>query len=319
MSHGEIAERLSVETGEEISRHAVRHALSRAEEEVLTLEDMPSPDRIPYITKYQEYIDGDKKEPKDYSIKSNLMKKPDAKVLITSDLHIPFQDEEQLKEAIGRNIDADAFLGVADIMDLYSLSRFDKDNDIPLVFEIDETLRILEYLSQTFPWVELLEANHERRAFKTITRHLPPSLLFLADLNILERLAAPFPNVVVNNSAWFFQFGSGVFCHPERASSVELKTSVAAYQYFREWEAVFEFKKWNMLFVAHTHQSGVAYTSTAKLVQLGCLSRPAAYAKAGGYMYKYPQSNAYVVGHMNAGVFDVNETREHIFPPTPHT
>jgi hypothetical protein len=318
LSTGEIAALLSEELHEDITRHMVRHALERAEETIAKLEDMPAPDRIPYITKYMQYINGNMHENKDYGIKSNIMKKPKAKVLITSDLHIPFHDEAQITEAINKNIDADVFLGVADIMDCYSLSRFDKSSDIPLVFEIDEALRIIEYLSQNFPWVELLEANHERRAFKSIVRALPESLLFMADVNILERICAPFPNVVVNTDSWFFQFGSGLFCHPEKSSIVELRTAMACYEYFKEWHDAYSFKPWNSLYVAHTHQTGVAYTSNTKVVQMGCLARPMAYAKTSGSMYKHPQSNSYIVGYMDNGVFDVNSTREYVFKLTPY-
>lgn len=313
-SQQEIANILSEETGEDISRDMVRHALERAKEIYKSLSDTPKPDRIPFVTKYYEYLTGDKTpEKKDTGARERVLRKAEAKILVHSDLHIPFHDEAMVSDSINKNMDADAYIGVADIMDVYAHSLFEKDTDMPFIFEVDETLRFLEYLSNTFPCVLLLEANHEARVKKTLQRMLPTSLHFLVESNVLERLAAPFPNIIVYNDIWFFQFGSAIFSHPEKASQVELRAAISVYEHFKEWDTMYSLSPWNCLLVAHTHQQGVAYPAHAKVIEMGCLSKPMGYAFNPKIKYKHPHSNGYVVLHMEHGVCDLNRCREYRF------
>ena len=315
-SQSDIAAMLTDESGETITRDMVRHALERAHETIGPLSEMPKADRIPYVTKYMPYITGEKSpEPKDWSLRSNLLRKPNAKILVHSDLHIPFHDEKKISESMAKHIDADAYVIIADMIDAYELSVFDKSMDMPFVFELDEALRILEYASQNFPLVEVLEANHEARVKRQIERNLPPSLQILANKNILKVLAAPFPNVIVHSDLWFFQLGTGIFCHPEKNSNVELKAAVSVYAHFAEWEDAYGLAPWNYIAVAHTHQMGVGYFGKAKVIETGCLSGPMSYALSPKIPYKHPASQGYSIVRMHEGVVDHNESREYRFDP----
>jgi hypothetical protein len=315
LSQAEIASLISEEVGEIVTKHAVRHALDRARESIPSLSEMPKPERVPYVTKYLPYILGDtKQEPKDWGTRNRIRTKANAKVLVHADYHIPFHDESKIMDSIEKNIDADAFVMVADFIDAYEISSFDKGMDLPFIFEIDEALRVLEYLSNTFPLVEILEANHEHRVRRQIERNLPPSLQFLAEKSILKLLASPFPNVIVHNDIWFFQLGSAIFSHPEKASRVELKASIDVHSHLSEWGAHYGLEPWNTLVVAHTHTQSVGYTAQQKVMEIGCMAKSQAYAYTPKLTYKRPQRNGYIVMHMRAGMVDWDTTREFTYP-----
>jgi hypothetical protein len=315
LSQSEIAAKLTEETGVEITRDMVRHALARAEEIVAKLADYTKPIRTPYIDKYAEYIYGKKApEPKQIYKRREILSKKNAKALVAADLHIPFHDEAKFEEMVRKHIDADVFLGVADFLDCYSQSVFDKNLDIPLVFELDEALRIIEYISDNFDYVELLSANHEFRIRRAIERRLPPELQFLAETSILKVLCAPFPNVVVHDQMWFYQFGTAILTHPEKASRVELKAAINVYEHFAEWKEHYGLAPYNTIIVAHTHGMGVSYTSTVKVVETGCLAKAQGYAYSPKIPYKRPSRNGYSVLELHEGTVDWNESREYSWP-----
>jgi hypothetical protein len=315
VSQSEIASILTDEMGEAVTRDGVRHALERAKESITSLTDMPKPERIPYVTKYMDYLTGDKKpEPKNWDEQARLLKKADAKVLVHADLHVPFHDEGKLVESINKHVDADAYVMIADFLDAYELSVFDKGFDMPFVFELDEALRVLEYLSKTFPIVELLEANHEHRVRRQIERNLPPALQFLSEKSILKVLAAAFPNVIVHNDIWFFQLGSAIFSHPEKASKVELRAAVEVHTHLVEWGPHYGLAPWNTLVVAHTHTQSIGYTAQHKILEIGCMCKYQGYAYTPKLAYKRPQRNGYIVMRMKSGVVDWDTTREYTYP-----
>ena len=90
------------------------------------------------------------------------------KVLIISDLHIPFFDEVALKLALdfGKKNKIDTILLNGDIIDFMSVSRFmtnPKDRDI--VSEINDTKQVLKYIRKMFPKALIIfkTGNHELR------------------------------------------------------------------------------------------------------------------------------------------------------------
>lgn len=314
-SQSEIANTISEIAGEEVTRDMVRHAIVRARESIRPLKEMPNPERIPYVTKYMDYLTGEKRpEPKEVHRRQAILRKSEAKGLSLADIHIPFHDEEKVSEAIEKHRDSDFMLIVADLLDCYDISSFIKSIDVPFVFEMDEALRFLEYVSNNFYWTEALEANHEDRVRRTIESNLPPALQFLARTNILSVLAAPFPNIYVHSDLWFFQFGTGIFSHPSKASRVELRTAIEVYEHFKEWEEFYGLDEWNLIQVAHTHNMGVAYTSRAKVMETGALCRSMGYSLSPKIPYKRPQASGYSTVLFREGVADLNECREYKFP-----
>lgn len=317
-SQTEIAAKISEMTGEDVSRDMVRHALVRARENSKKLTEMPTPDRIPYVTKYMDYLTGEKRpEPKETYKRANLLSKKKAKVLELADLHIPFHNEEIISQAIECHRDADGVVIVADFIDAYDCSFFNKNLDLPFVFEMDEALRILEYLSETFDWIEALEANHEDRVKRTIESNLPPALQFLARTHILEVLASPFSNIYVHTGMWFFQQGSVIYSHPSKASRVELKVPMDVEAHFTEWGDHYGLDPWNTILCAHTHTVNVGYTAHRKVMETGSLCNHMGYAYSPKIPYKRPSRLGYVVVTLEEGTCVWNETREYTFPLEP--
>jgi hypothetical protein len=85
-----------------------------------------------------------------YEIKSK-------RILIISDIHIPYQDNKALQLALdyGKNKDIDCVLLNGDLMDFYGASRFDKHPTAPKIKdEFNKTKQFFEYLRSIFPMLK---------------------------------------------------------------------------------------------------------------------------------------------------------------------
>lgn len=90
------------------------------------------------------------------------------KILVLSDIHIPYHDEHALEVALNwaRNKDINTIYLNGDIMDCYQSSRFIKDpTKRSLKSETDMTIDFLQFLKATFPKCEIFYklGNHELR------------------------------------------------------------------------------------------------------------------------------------------------------------
>lgn len=310
-SEYKIADILTDEFNEIISRDAVRHAIIRVN--TLNIENKPIPDYMPYYSKYKDAIINKSVE-KIFIPDNNLsltMLKERLKILHLGDPHVPFQDDWQIQTAINRNKSADIAL-VTEIMDCYSVSRFNKNMSIPLEVEIDGSIRFLEIVSESFPLVFLMSGNHDRRIRKDVVRSLRPELQFLTDANILEYIARPFANVIVFDQP-ILQVNDAVFAHSETFSKVDLKAGTNVRNFLIEWKESLGLNDFRLVVQSHTHMLGSTYRGgTTKIMESGCLCKVPDYALAG--FYSKPQTNGYVVVNQQNGVTDFNATREYVFP-----
>lgn len=90
------------------------------------------------------------------------------RLLILSDVHIPFHDKQALETAVNEGVrrGCDAILLNGDIMDCYQLSRFDRaPNEAALKKEIAQMDQFLRYLRRKLPEAEIVWklGNHEDR------------------------------------------------------------------------------------------------------------------------------------------------------------
>ena len=117
------------------------------------------------------------------------------RVLIISDIHIPYHSLEALESAInyGQENEMDTILINGDLIDFYHISRFEKDpRKRSLAEEIEMTRNFLHALANNHPNVKIIFklGNHEERWEHYLKAHAPV-LLDMAEfrLDVILRLA----------------------------------------------------------------------------------------------------------------------------------
>lgn len=311
-----MASRLAVEFPDLFSspptRNMVKNALASAREQAKYLKNSPIADPTPYITKYKEYLTGDTLVQKNTETLNRILNKSKRKILVISDIHLPFVDEEKLQKAVDLNRTADMVVIAGDLLDGYSISRWRKELDVPFQQEIDHGLRFLEYLANTFPWVRIIHGNHDDRAMKMIRDALPPALLFLVDSDPLNFITRPFENVeYVDN--WYTQIGDCVIAHQERSSSYEGRPAVLLSDFFetKGWQRRLGMDEIRTYITGHTHQVAATYKEDRKFIEVGCMAKIMNYALDSKAVMR-PPLNGFVTLIQNDGLSDFNETREYI-------
>ena len=312
-SESQIAKIMTDEFGEEFTRDAVHNKILRLS--VRSLLDRPIPDRMPYYSVHKDIIEGDDELEKVLELKPNQMyleiPKNNLKILHLGDPHIPFQNDEQIQTAMNRNASADIVV-TTEVIDCYSISRFNKNLSIPFEVEIDAAVRYFETLSENFPLSIVTSGNHDKRIDKAFMKGVPPALLWLVKGSILKLLAKPFPNVIVSETP-VLQINDAVFAHAEFFSKVDLKAAMNVRSFLTEWKDTLDLRDFRLVIQSHTHMVGATYRSgNLKVMESGCLCKVPDYSVMG--FYSKPQTNGYVVIVQRDGVTDFNLTREYVFP-----
>lgn len=120
------------------------------------------------------------------------------KVLVISDLHVPYHDTAAIKAALdyGRKQRVDTVYINGDFADFYAVSRHDKDPSRSLKDEIAQCRKMLRHIRSRFPDARIIYkvGNHEDRMERFLAKNAPvllgidefaiPDILKLADLNI---------------------------------------------------------------------------------------------------------------------------------------
>jgi len=230
-----------------------------------------------------------------------------SKVLHLCDLQIPFENEEALQKAIDSHITAD-FVVMSEVLDCYSLSSFQKKQNIPFEIEIEKTLRLFEYLNETFPVTLILKSNHDDRVGRKLTKRVPTSLLFMIDGHILETLSRPFENIYFVDD-WFVQIGDAIFCHADTSSVVDMKTGYNLLLYFYEWRKTLKIIDFSVIVQGHTHYLGTLHRPGMKIFEGGCLCGELDWHR--DRYHKKPWSLGYVVVVQENGKSVLNLCREY--------
>jgi predicted phosphodiesterase len=112
---------------------------------------------------FEDFPDGD-----DDLIEPIILPKVNNKILVLSDIHIPFHDTPAIKAAVKRGIDqkVNTVILNGDILDIFSLSTHEKrPNKALMQREIAEGKLFLEHLRKSFPTAKIYYTlgNHEHR------------------------------------------------------------------------------------------------------------------------------------------------------------
>ena len=311
-SEYKIAEIMTEEFGEDFSRDAVHNKILRLD--IRSLLDRPIPDRMPYYNTYKDIIESNDEPEKVFELKSDQMYidlPKDLKILHLGDPHIPFQNDNQIQEAINKHATSDIVV-TTEVIDCYSISRFNKNLSVPFEVEVDSAVRYLETLSENFPLVIITSGNHDKRIDKAFMRGVPPALLWLVKGSILNLLAKPFANIVVSETP-VLQINDAVFAHAEFFSKIDLRSAMNVRTFLQEWKETLDLRDFRLVVESHTHMMGATYRGGAtKIMESGCLCKVPDYAVAG--FYSKPQTNGYLTIVQRGGATDFNTTREWVFP-----
>lgn len=294
------------------TRNQIKNALEYARAKAAYLVDRPVASIMPYYDRYRDVIEGVKTIEKDVSVLQSINEKERRKVFVISDIHVPFTDEQKLQKAVELNRSADIVIVAGDIMDMYSVSRHRLTKSVPIEVELDNTVRLLEYLSQEFPAVVVLPGNHDTRPLKKIQDLLPSSLLFLFQEDTLGLLTRPFSNVFYHND-WWYQLGDAIFAHAEISSSIEGRPPIRLSEWFLQkgWAKRLGLPEIRCVVLGHTHQVSTVYREDLKLFECGCLAQIMEYTMQPSAVMRPPMNGCVSLVQYN-GKTDFNESREWI-------
>ncbi len=254
--------------------------------------------------------------------KSKWHRRPDPrKMLSLSDPHAPYESEEVFRHALAHHHDAESLIMPGDIGDYYSKSRFKKTHPGKFPDEVLAVFRRLEWASTHFRRVYVMLGNHDNRPEKKIASLLDvdPELLIFTETNLLEHLAAYFPNVefvqhhvadegVRITHVW--QYGDMIFLHGEISRTQASATMEWLSTWLHRWKHILKLKPYRVIFQGHNHQSMKLDVDGETWMQLPTASDP--YSLGMEYvfkrMYKNPPVVGYTVIHHDEGVCDRNAT-----------
>jgi predicted phosphodiesterase len=130
------------------------------------------------------------------------------RILIISDLHVPYHDNDALEAALkyGKKKKVDTILINGDLIDFYQLSRFEKDIRVRnAAFEIKEAKEVLEYIRYKFPNALIIwyMGNHDHRFTKYMVNKAP-ELLDIPEFSLYHIMELARLNIILldNNRGW---------------------------------------------------------------------------------------------------------------------
>lgn len=130
------------------------------------------------------------------------------KILVISDLHVPYHDEKAIKAALkyGKEKKVNTIIINGDLIDFYQLSRFEKDPRVRnAAFEIKEAKQVLEYIRHQFPKALIIwyMGNHDHRFTKYMVNKAP-ELLDIPEFSLyhIMELAKLNIHLLDNNRGW---------------------------------------------------------------------------------------------------------------------
>lgn len=209
------------------------------------------------------------------------------KILSISDTHVPYQlPIETFEEYVGK---CDILVLNGDIADCQAISKFPKTYRVSPMRELVETRQymvdLIKYISPKRVVVNY--GNHDIRFQQYLAKNLDTDILELMPTTALELIVVDgfyhynkengcktyyspikdlFDGIEIEyTNSWFCQIGQVIFCHPLAFSSLPLKTSDKAVQYFRN-----EGYSFTTLVMAHTHRVGSYRQGNTTMYEQGC-------------------------------------------------
>ena len=251
----------------------------------------------------------------------------DYKILVLSDLHIPFHHRELIDMAISEHGDADELVLLGDIWDMYSVSRFQKEISIDLRTELQQSVEMFERLLNRFRRVVVVVGNHDIRAVKWIQKENPAMAPLVArpidyvrsamavdgKHRLLDKLVTPTYLIKGSHSDYpvevdyLYLVGDAVLGHFELSRKGPSATSYRlALEWLPQWLPLITDRNVRFLVQGHVHRLSKAVFGPYTLVESGCC------AHVMGYSLRSPVYSSpglgYVVLHQVDGKTDPNRS-----------
>ena len=244
------------------------------------------------------------------------------KVLVISDLHIPYHRNDVLDIVRKHKDEVNLIVLNGDIIDCKPISKYVELGRGTLIDEMAACHTALKQIDDITPDIKkvMTLGNHEVRMAKYMASK-PSELNKLHTDNILKEIVDGFKKVdhekgqviyfdslenyeVLDN--WYYQYNGMICCHPISFSKIPARTAYNAVEYF-----VRNGFNFDTCLVAHTHHYGSCFNLGKYCVETGCLCQPMDYAATGKLNY-VPQTCGYHLAVFKDGKYDVNESRQFI-------
>lgn len=227
------------------------------------------------------------------------------RVLVLSDLHIPFHKEEDIINIVKEHSNVKTIIFAGDVLDCFSVSSFPKEMHIPLYEELKEASTLLKKIDRLTPNIKkiVFRGNHEFRFKRYLAKFQSEFSPMISD-DVLEILKNGFTYRDCRNvkkhieplsdnykiiDSWYYIYKDLVLAHPTSFSKIPMRTCVSTYDYFKNQGVDF-----NALAIGHTHKAGSVIHGGTLLCELGCLCNQMDYANNGNVNHT-PQTNGYGV------------------------
>lgn len=217
-------------------------------------------------------------------------------ILVVSDLHIPFEDEESIRDALeaAKELEIREAVLNGDILEEYAVSSWKKNKLVPLLREYIKASEWIEELAARFDRLHITKGNHELRLDSYFAREVDPVVSFLIDPDIIGRIVdgerydergkryqvPRLKNVVYRRGAdaWWTKIGKTIFCHPKRSSAGKpTNTSIKACEYFKREGIDFD-----SIVVSHVHKCNKAHWQNIVCVETGSMCKTLPYTHGEG-------------------------------------
>lgn len=240
------------------------------------------------------------------------------KVLVISDIHVPFNRDDILDVVAKHAHEISAIILGGDIADCVSVSSYDPLDALPLADEMAVIHQLLKQIQDITPNVKryLIKGNHETRWARYMAKN-PNELNKLHSDNILNEVIKGFQyhdrlrgRIVTYDKLdyiclddWFVVYNDMIVCHPITFSRVAGKTASMALDYFMERGIDF-----NTCLIAHTHKQSSCFKYGKYAAEIGCMCKPMGYASSGKLTYTQQQCGYHLAVFVN-DKYDVNQSR----------
>lgn len=250
------------------------------------------------------------------------VEKHTSKKILISDVHSPFIDKVKLTKLMTSEKDVDELIVNGDIDDLYPLSRFLKHKEIDAVYTLKELTCFTQIVSEHYPKVKYLKANHDERVFRFFQRSGIPVHIIEAFVrtDYLDFIIAPYKNVNIvktlvtlehHPEIYHFQL-IGKDCvagHWETYSKVNLRSAENCFNWYQQWRSTLGLPEIKILLQSHTHQLGSRMVWGDKMYgETGTLALVQDYTIDGRVGYTPPQTGYWIIIQRD-GITDLRETR----------
>ena len=255
------------------------------------------------------------------------------KILVLSDLHVPFHNEHLFTQAVRDHSDADVVVLLGDFLDMYSASRFSKSRVLDPMEELRQGAAILEVLASRFKRVVLLEGNHDTRAQRWLQVNRPEiSPLLLHPFDYIRyvwsggEISRRYPNVEFPqhdlhvpgpispiSARHFVVIGDALLGHFERSLKGPARTvHTIALEWLPQWEDIlFERGKVNVILQGHVHRLSKVQWGRYTLFECGCVADVMQYTLVDTRYH--PPHMGYVVLYQQDGITDINRSQYFVY------